>query len=1710
MSKILDFGKENLLEFIQTTVKTNNNVKEDILDKIKYVLGEIIEGDVIEDYSSQGFYYERLWDLCIKFGATDLTLPAMNGKLQTSHIINENPNKMGIEFQSNCWDGNKLNKNPGGYLLQPVRSGNSGGYSDITFLNKIYDEKGGEMGEELYFISVKYFKEEKEISKYDIGKLCSLIRDHEKKDRIIKLYIFVRDKKNAIDKFNAQNASSNILIKYINPGGNYEHIYDITDLQTSFFKLKKILEQYDYLQTPINIQDFQSNYLNVLKEVFIPRFHQELFILKINKLIENGEKNVLVGAIPRSGKSYIMAGTILEYVKKQEEIHPGKKVKFLLITPSPNETFGEYETIFNKYIEFDKLGIDVVTYKDGVNSKKVCKNKDKHCVIIISKQKLGWSAGSHAEDAAQEDEDDNDTLEDDDVDNKDVKTIKQRIIKLFDANPDIDIMFLDEAHFGMSTEKAKQIVDALDSAISNTVKIYVTATYNKPLQAYGIKANCKITWDMNDIQIMQNLDEKTINDNSIQKQFGKDIYVKSLEYFGDKSGISLINKFKTDYAVFPKPYMITSVWDKQFLNLEKLKIGDIDFGWDMNKLFATIGDSDNFANQEQIKEMMRYYFGYPDKKEDYDKQTFYRARGILPRIRNICLNTCRTLQPQHKTTQLWFLPLGNGRIKNKTKALVNLLTNSNEFNDIKRNYHFFIAVDIEDQTKRGETINGVTYMGNPHNIKTDIEELEKAMKYGKIDKDNLIILAGQRLQLGISLRNVDIVTLWNSSSSADAIFQMLFRSMTEVDVPSCKEKEYCHKKTFGFMVDMNPQRALTNVNLFTANISNTKDVDDIQKYRQITNLINIDKDVLHDKYGDDEKGRNDFVKDLFNKLYASWNINVENIKKIISKFTFDMTKLEALKKAFDQINLDKNKMKNDEIFGKEDDEMIDPGKKKEKISETKKKDKKEIKEKEINLIETATELISEFISLLNIFTLYGDKGSQCILTDNSKSNAQITVIDDIDVLKNSVYQDEETKEVFLKILNGRLSGNTDELYPEKVIEAVLNAMENTDDKQIVNKIIMSQKKQYYSIDEPDKLLEFINGELKPKEKEKKENGEVFTPLYLVNEMFDKLDEAYTKEHGKSIFTEIGFKWLDPAVGIGNFPIIIYQRLMKGLSTKISNEEERRKWILEEMLYMVEISDKSIYILNKIFCGDKYKLNIHHGSFLDGKCKYDFMFNVVIGNPPYNPPKTETGSSGNSIWQQFVIKSFYMIKEKGFLLFIHPPGWKKPTDDIFDPTKLDILNGDYYKYDKKTGKQTIKQIRQGQVWQVLKENGIFSFIYTNDQKNKKIKEYIPYFPAVDYYVYQKKGMNTTCNTKNIFLGETREATGVILNYELNYLPNLITNQTQRILHNVTTKEGKKPNFSRGIDERKIIWDGKIIDWVYDANKKGFQYKKHGMNALTESGKTKEDTVGINKIIINFGGGIVSYNVKYISKNDEIGVLDKTLYLKVETDGEGIHTEKFFNSDIVKFIFLITQYASGAITQNEPIVANSITIPPEGVDDYYAFFDIEKDRKYIEDTLNYYYNGSKNAIVQDEVFTEKTPIKLDKKIELLHSIESNESPIPTSMETSVSPIPTSMETTESSIPTSMETTESSILKSMETNQSSIPKKKRTLKKREKIILVESPGENKVSPTEPTSDKIFNPFTNRYVKNTQANRKKIERNTLKSGGKSKKRTRKNKGNK
>jgi len=192
------------------------------------------------------------------------------------------------------------------------------------------------------------------------------------------------------------------------------------------------------------------------------------------------------------------------------------------------------------------------------------------------------------------------------------------------------------------------------------------------------------------------------------------------------------------------------------------------------------------------------------------------------------------------------------------------------------------------------------------------------------------------------------------------------------------------------------------------------------------------------------------------------------------------------------------------------------------------------------------------------------------------------------------------------------------------------------------------------IDNPKELLELINDCLKPKEVEKKENGEVFTPIKLVNEMLDKLPIDVWKNKN--------LKWLDPCCGMGNFLIAVYLRLMKTLS--IEDKKERKKHILENMLYMSEINKKNIFIIKQIFdINNEYNLNIYEGDSLKVDYNQEFKiknFDIILGNPPYNASGTK--ASGNTIWQLFVINSIKLLKQNGYICFVHPNGWRKPNTE----------------------------------------------------------------------------------------------------------------------------------------------------------------------------------------------------------------------------------------------------------------------------------------------------------------------------------------------------------------------------------------------------------------------------------------------------------------
>ena len=154
---------------------------------------------------------------------------------------------------------------------------------------------------------------------------------------------------------------------------------------------------------------------------------------------------------------------------------------------------------------------------------------------------------------------------------------------------------------------------------------------------------------------------------------------------------------------------------------------------------------------------------------------------------------------------------------------------------------------------------------------------------------------------------------------------------------------------------------------------------------------------------------------------------------------------------------------------------------------------------------------------------------------------------------------------------------------------------------------------------PQDIQKKIEQYLPVRKEEKDKLGEVFTPQKLIEEMMDKLPPRVWKDPN--------LKWLDPANGIGNFPMVVYTRLMEGLKETIPDKSRRSNHILTKMIYMCEINPKNVKISRRIFGPEA---NICCCDFLNQEEKWKKQFGIdkfdlIIGNPPF---QTEVNTTGN--------------------------------------------------------------------------------------------------------------------------------------------------------------------------------------------------------------------------------------------------------------------------------------------------------------------------------------------------------------------------------------------------------------------------------------------------------------------------------------------------
>lgn len=1010
------------------------------------------------------------------------------------------------------------------------------------------------------FMSSKFYLDDskKSIDEYDVEKILAVVKHHAHKYTSYDIYLLVNDKVKVADLLSSCHPTNNYI------KDNIHLILDLSDLKIAFNAMKVAVQN-------VNANSINETFCNTKIPLEL-RFHQDLITHKQMEKISEGEKGMLLGAKARSGKTYCVGGLFSKYYKKYSSLNA------LIITPAPTETISQFtDDLFHKFSDF--VGINVLEIKKGGDSIITCENN----IIIVSKQLL-----------------------DDYVFEKKIEAI---------SGLNLDFIIFDENHFHGTTQMSKDILQSYSS--QKTIKLYLTATYAKPLCMWNIPTDCQFYWDIEDEQLCKNR-----NIMGLVKRHGDDV----CRFLTDTTAEAKLSV----YDIMPNLELITNIMDRKRYEIIKEQIKDTSYGFSNSTLL-----SGNFPGE--VDAVLAYITG-SNKYVDYPD----RDLSIFGRIKQRCtlLGSRTKLNNGDFTSQLWFLPYGkNMTIDKVSEHLKDRMLK----NQILAKYEIKIVNSKKDYKLK--------------DIKEEIKNWElKAKTEGK---DGLILLAGNQLTLGITLPYVDIVFLLNDVMASDKIIQMMYRCMTE-SMTTTHDKINDGCKKMGFVVDLNISRVINT--LLDFNVS--KDLTAEQKFTYLVenNLINVDSDLFE----------NTDKSQLVEKLLHIWKADpINNFKSLLRKIEETIIDLDThdqklLNKYFTSANDDTTvKIQFDEdaddqplpsgnvincdnsICG--DTDVCDDGDTR--SGNTDDGDANGDTEDELTNNVSLTKDVLPFILPLS-----------CILTMNHNNK---DILEMINVIKSnplllSVFEDQSfiwwNKRDVIKLV-------------EMIVRKYVKRSSTVYDVAIQFKLSLQSL-----IDRPKELLELIDSCLKPKQKEKQECGEVFTPMNLVFEMLDNLDKHYVVEFGRSIFVEAHFKWFDPAVGMGNFPVAIYLRLMDGLQSQMPDDEERKKHILENMLYMSELNKKNVFICHQIFnVNCCFKLNLHEGDTLKlDVSKWDLdRFDVIVGNPPYNKGGIRShtgemlGDKNETIWTKFVEKSLEWLRPDGFIAFINPLSWLKKSHSLHD-------------------------------------------------------------------------------------------------------------------------------------------------------------------------------------------------------------------------------------------------------------------------------------------------------------------------------------------------------------------------------------------------------------------------------------------------------------
>ena len=775
----------------------------------------------------------------------------------------------------------------------------------------------------------------------------------------------------------------------------------------------------------------------------------------------------------------------------------------------------------------------------------------------------------------------------------------------------------------------------------------------------------------------------------------------------------------------------------------------------------------------------------------------------------------------------------------------------------------------------------------PPKISGQAKWWEKPRREAMDKNKGLIILLADKLRVGVSLPCADIALDFGNYSDAAKHYQTMFRVLTEST-----------GKTKGYYLDMVDRRMIQLTLECSLKIGRaTKDGRDSDTEEDAEQRLTNQLQLLNYK-GVGPGGVSSQLTALQVDTKSTRSTLAEILKKTVNKHTFSMmndairnseeikTIADQLAREYMHLKWETGKDTNSDRKGKK--VVLKEGSPASSSASASKVSKKKEAKEEVPIEEIASKTIVNIYErlpgLLALVEL--DPQDEC---DGFKVCLERAKVDlenlDADSWKEVVTKkgelacagfnriwsdiatDVPTKEVIENIL-ARIVEGKDLSLLKKQYDHIIKVMGKS--KSGVSRIYQkwkdhhdkagSKEKKGSSRTIPKEIQDILTDALPARSFEKKTHGEVMTPPELIDCMLTKLDK-----YDKGIWSNKDSKFLDPAAGICNFAMVAYVKLMDGLASVIPNPVKRSEHIIQKMLYNVEINPSNVGKAKKLF---GRSANIACGDFLEpgygwvtsgGKTTWrkgeSILFDVVMGNPPYNPPgQTKTG---NSIWPEFVEAGFSALTPRGYLMFIHPPNWRD-------------------------GSSTRDKLRT-----ILTDNCDMKYL----EMHSADRTFTGANPSYDWYITQKGGrgkatticdVNGLCHTQDISNGRIVPSLGVEVIDELFPISKAdqlgIIEDGGSVIYGTAYHAGKKKDgtpIHDYVHSTKVDgWVGKIIHSTAEMYLKGDGIGKilYTTN-LAPPGAAKKKMFGVPKVIFgvaNPSGAFYDEKGEYATSQHAMGI------------------------------------------------------------------------------------------------------------------------------------------------------------------------------------------------------------------------------------------------